>query len=395
MTELKRDQYQILFEHSADATLIIDYEKFVDCNDAVLQMLGYADREAMLSTHPSQLSPEFQPDGQPSFDKANEMISIAIKTGSHRFKWIHTRANGEDFPVEVLLTAIPFQDRKLVHVVWRDISQRVRMEEELENHRVHLQQLVDEQTRDLIEARDAAEAASKVKSLFLGTMSHELRTPLNAIIGFTDAMKTEIFGPLNNTKYEGYVDLINHSGEHLLQLINDILDVSAIEAGELTIEEESVDIERTVFDCQALVQQRAAAAGICIFTKVPDDLPPLFIDERRIKQIVLNLLTNSIKFTDSGGHVNVECQLDKEGNLVISVKDDGVGMDEAGITTALAQFGQVENSLTRNHEGTGLGLPLTKSLVEMHDGRMEMESEAGKGTTVTLIFPASRLRSKG
>ena len=238
MTELKRDQYQILCEHSADATLIIDYEKFVDCNDAVLQMLGYADREAMLSTHPSQLSPEFQPDGQPSFDKANEMISIAIKTGSHRFKWIHTRANGEDFPVEVLLTAIPFQDRKLVHVVWRDISQRVRMEEELENHRVHLQQLVDEQTRDLIEARDAAEAASKVKSLFLGTMSHELRTPLNAIIGFTDAMKTEIFGPLNNTKYEGYVDLINHSGEHLLQLINDILDVSAIEAGVLIFVDE-------------------------------------------------------------------------------------------------------------------------------------------------------------
>ncbi len=394
MTELKRDQYQILFEHSADAMLIIDYEKFVDCNDAVLEMLGYADRDEMLSTHPSQLSPEYQPDGQPSFEKANEMISIAIETGSHRFIWIHTRANGEDFPVEVLLTAIPFQDRKLVHVVWRDISERVRMEEELERHRDHLQQLVDEQTRDLIEARDAAEAASKVKSLFLGTMSHELRTPLNAIIGFTDAMKSQIFGPLNNTKYEGYIELINDSGSHLLQLINDILDVSAIEAGELSVDEESVNIEAIVAECQALVQQRAGAAGVCIYVRIPDGLPPLFIDERRIKQIILNLLTNSVKFTNAGGHVQVECHLNESGDLVISVEDNGIGMDEAGVATALTQFGQVETSLTKNHEGTGLGLPLTKSLVEMHDGDMDISSKPGVGTTVNLTFPASRLRSK-
>ncbi|MBL6940758.1 MAG: PAS domain S-box protein, partial [Rhodospirillales bacterium] len=167
MTEFKRDQYQILFEHSADAMLIIDHEKFVDCNDAVLKMLGYANREEMLQTHPSQLSPSHQPDGQPSFEKANKMISIALSSGSHRFVWIHTRANGEDFPVEVLLTAVPFQKRKLVHVVWRDISKRLRLEEELANHRDQLQQLVDEQTRDLVEARDAAEAATRVKSLFL------------------------------------------------------------------------------------------------------------------------------------------------------------------------------------------------------------------------------------
>ncbi|MBL6933372.1 MAG: PAS domain S-box protein, partial [Rhodospirillales bacterium] len=335
MTDFKRDQYQILFEHSADAMLIIDHEKFVDCNEAVLKMLGYTDRDAMLSTHPSQLSPEFQPDGQPSFDKANEMISNAILTGSHSFKWIHTRANGENFPVEVLLTAIPFQGRKLVHVVWRDISERVRMEEELERHRDHLQQLVDEQTRDLIEARDAAEAASRVKSLFLGTMSHELRTPLNAIIGFTDAMKTKIFGPINNPQYENYIELINDSGAHLLHLINDILDVSAIEAGELAVDEEAVNIEGIVSECQALVQQRAISAEICIFTKVPNSLPPLFIDERRIKQIILNLLTNAIKFTDTGGHVHIDCSLSAQGELIICVIDNGIGMNEEGIETAL------------------------------------------------------------
>ncbi|MBT5242644.1 MAG: PAS domain-containing protein [Rhodospirillaceae bacterium] len=392
MTEFKRDQYQILFEHSADAMLIIDHEKFVDCNDAVLKMMGYANREEMLQTHPSQLSPSHQPDGQNSFDKANEMISIAMASGSHRFVWIHTRANGEDFPVEVLLTAIPFQERKLIHVVWRNISKRLRLEEELANHRDQLQQLVDEQTRDLIKTRDAAEAANRVKSLFLGSMSHELRTPLNAIIGFSDAMKTQIFGAIDNPKYEEYVDLIYGSGKHLLQLIDDILDVSAIEAGELSVDEVAVDIEDIISACQRLVEQRAAAAGVCIYLKVPNAIPPLFIDERRIKQIILNLLTNSIKFTPEGGSITIESGLNDKGDLLVSVADTGIGMTDEDISIALTQFGQVDQSLIRNNEGTGLGLPITKSLVEMHDGSMEISSTPGEGTKVRLTFPSTRLR---
>jgi PAS domain S-box-containing protein len=391
MTEFKRDQYQILFEHSADAMLIIDHEKFVDCNDAVLKMLGYADREEMLQTHPSQLSPSHQPDGQSSFEKANEMISLALSSGSHRFVWIHTRANGEDFPVEVLLTAIPFQERKLVHVVWRDISKRTRLEEELANHRDQLQQLVDEQTRDLVKARDAAEAANRVKSLFLGSMSHELRTPLNAIIGFSDAMKSQIYGAIENPKYEEYIDLIYGSGKHLLQLINDILDVSAIEAGELSVEEVAVDMGDIISACQSLVEQRAAVAGVCIYTKIPDAPPPLFIDERRIKQIILNLLTNSIKFTPEGGSITIECSLNEKGDLILSVADTGIGMTGEDISIALTQFGQVDQSLIRNNEGTGLGLPITKSLVEMHDGTMDVFSAPGEGTKVTLTFPSTRL----
>ena len=358
MPEFKRDQYQILFEHSADAMLIIDQEKFIECNDAALQMLGYSNREELLSTHPSQLSPEFQPDGRPSFEKANEMIAMALEKGSNRFIWIHTRANGNAFPVEVLLTAVPYKGRKLIHVVWRDISERMQLEAELENHRDHLQQLVDEQTRDLIEARDAAERASKVKSQFLGAMSHELRTPLNAIIGFTDAIKSEVFGPLDHPEYEKYIDLINSSGSHLLQLINDILDVSAIEAGELKIDEEAINLHAVTDACLSLVEQRAHKAGIVCIKDIPDDLGAVLIDERRCKQIILNLLTNAIKFTDAGGKILVIGRQNEEGGLTLAVEDNGIGMDKRGIKTALTQFGQVEDSLTRNTEGTGLGLPL-------------------------------------
>ena len=223
-------------------------------------------------------------------------------------------------------------------------------------------------------------------------MSHELRTPLNAIIGFSDAMKTQIFGAIDNPKYEEYVDLIYGSGKHLLQLIDDILDVSAIEAGELSVDEVAVDIEDIISACQRLVEQRAAAAGVCIYLKVPNAIPPLFIDERRIKQIILNLLTNSIKFTPEGGSITIESGLNDKGDLLVSVADTGIGMTDEDISIALTQFGQVDQSLIRNNEGTGLGLPITKSLVEMHDGSMEISSTPGEGTKVRLTFPSTRLR---
>ncbi|MBL6941972.1 MAG: PAS domain-containing sensor histidine kinase, partial [Rhodospirillales bacterium] len=179
--------------------------------------------------------------------------------------------------------------------------------------------------------------------------------------------------------------------KHLLQLIDDILDVSAIEAGELSVDEVAVNIEDIISACQSLVEQRAAAAGISIYIKVPNAIPPLFIDERRIKQIFLNLLTNSIKFTPEGGSVTIESGLNDKGDLVISVADTGIGMTSDDISIALTQFGQVDHSLIRKNEGTGLGLPITKSLVEMHDGSLEISSTPGEGTKVSLTFPSTRL----
>lgn len=390
MTSHHDDRYRILFEHSADAMLIIDGDKFVDFNAATLKMLGYANREELFATHPSQLSPEFQPDGRPSFDKANEMIAIALENGSNRFKWTHTRANGEEFPVEVLLTAVPFDGRTIIHVVWRDITQRTLIEQELIQHRDHLQQLIDEQTTELREARDRAEASSKTKTQFFRNMSHELRTPLNAIIGFSSTIKEEVFGPLGHEKYGDYIGDIAASGEHLLALINDILDVSAIEAEKLELYEQSIDVASLVEASERMARPLALKRQVRLQTSIDCKDVQLLADERRMKQILLNLLSNAIKFTPADGLVELFVTCPGVNGYVFCVRDTGVGMDEAEIKKSMEQFGQVDRATNLGLQGTGLGLPLTVGLVQLHGGTLNVESQKGVGTTVTVRFPKER-----
>lgn len=372
--------------------LVIDDGKFVDFNQATLDMLGYASRLELFSTHPSQLSPSHQPDGQPSFDKANEMITQALEVGSHRFRWVHTRANGEDFPVEVLLTAVPFEGRTLVHVVWRDITQRTQIEQELLSHRDHLQQLVDEQTQELREARDKAEALSQTKTQFFSNMSHELRTPLNAIIGFSHSIREQVFGPIGHPKYKEYVEDIAASGEHLLSLINDILDVSAIEADKLELYEETLNVEEVAHAVQRMAKPLAEKRQVCLETFVACDTLHLVADERRLKQILLNLLSNAIKFTAPQGRVTLTVSCRSGEGHVFEVKDTGQGMTEDEIAKSMTKFGQVDRATNKDMEGTGLGLPLTQGLVHLHGGHFQIESEKGLGTTVTVSFPEQRSR---
>ena len=381
-----------MFEHSADAMLIIDGEEFVDFNTATLEMLGYKTREDLFSTHPSQLSPEFQPDGQTSFEKANEMIATALEQGSNRFNWVHTRANGEDFPVEVLLTAVPFEGRTLVHVVWRDITSRMEIEEELTGHRDHLQKLVDERTQELEAARDKAEALSQTKTQFFRNMSHELRTPLNAIIGFSNSIREEIFGPIGHEKYGEYVGDIYASGEHLLALINDILDVSAIEAEKLELFFEPLDVVSLVEASMRIAKPLASKRKVLLNSIVSSDVPVLLADERRMKQVLLNLLSNAIKFTPSDGKVDLMVMCPTDSGHAFTVRDTGVGMNEAEIAKALEQFGQVDHEINGKTQGTGLGLPLTQGLVQLHGGSLIVESEKGVGTTVTVIIPKDRIQ---
>jgi len=272
----------------------------------------------------------------------------------------------------------------------------------------HLEERVGMRTRELsreLERHERTEArlrtskrveetANRAKSDFLANMSHELRTPLNAIIGFSNILRTEMFGPLANAKQKEYIEDIHHSGEHLLELINDILDVSALEAGKLQLNEEPLDLGAVIDLTWRLVGTRAEDKGVLLRQNVPSALSWLHADERRIKQILLNLLTNAIKFTPKGGEValNAQCSAKSNGTRTISlsVTDTGIGMDEHDVAKAMTQFGQVDSVFSRTEEGTGLGLPLTKGLVELHDGRMEIESEKGHGTRITVHFPTER-----
>jgi PAS domain S-box-containing protein len=243
----------------------------------------------------------------------------------------------------------------------------------------------------LLKAKVEAETSSQVKTAFLANMSHELRTPLNAIIGFSEAILDNTFGSVANKKQEEYVHDINSSGHHLLKLINDILDVTVIEEGKLELQDDQVVIGALVEEISKMVQPRAKAENVTLSIKVDENLFALRGDERRLKQILLNLLTNAIKFTQESGKISLDCRIETEGQIAIVVTDNGIGMSGEDIKTALEPFGQVDAVFIRKYEGTGLGLPLTKQLVELHRGTLEVESKLGIGTTVTVLFPKERV----
>jgi len=251
---------------------------------------------------------------------------------------------------------------------------------------------MDEMSRQLLISVEQAEQANRAKSAFLANMSHELRTPLNAIMGFSEVMKEQHLGPMNNPRYLSYAGDILASGRYLLGIINDILDLSKIEAGKMTVENaEEFPLCQALQGSLAICTALGEKFGVKIESRLPPDTVRLLAVERMIRQIMINLVGNAIKFTPGGGSVVVSGQSKPCGGYAVIVQDSGIGMTGEEIVKALTPFGQVENKMTATHNGTGLGLPLAKAMLELHGGELEITSTPGSGTKIVLHFPASRI----
>ncbi len=349
------------------ALIYADTGLFLDVNPQFAKVFGLS-REQIL--------------GQSVFDLglwAEPTMPLRIRAAIRRHGSIRDReaegrrADGTRFPMRFSVERLEVDHREVLLLIARDVSEEKRRE------------------RELRESRDAAELANRTKSAFLANISHELRTPLNAIIGFSEILMQAPFGPLGDRRYQEYAQDIHRSGQHLLAVISDILDISKVEAGKVRLNEEEVDLAESVAQVARIVHPRASEAGLTLVTSTAGKPVPVMADARLIKQILFNLLSNAIKFTPAGGRVEVRSLVDERGCPVIEVADSGIGMSREEIAIALQPFEQVDNAFTRRHEGTGLGLPLVQAFARAHGGELELISERDRGTLARVVLPADRL----
>jgi PAS domain S-box-containing protein len=377
ITELKRreqqlreseERYRHLVDLLPDGVMVHVNGTVVFANDAMAEILGTGNRDRLVGRS--------ETDFIPPEDRAAVMArrKAATLTGDVEVREArYLRADGREVPVERARAVISWDGSIAFLNLVRDITDRKRVEKEI------------------MDARRQAETANRVKSAFLANMSHELRTPLNAIIGFSDLIARESFGPIAPGKYRDYADHIHGAGQHLLELINDILDLSKVEAGSEELMEEAIDVPGLVSAAYLLVQGRASKGNVRLERDLPDDLPALYADRRKLMQVLVNVLSNAVKFTGPGGGVTLSVRCRPDTGYCFRVTDTGIGMAAEDIPKALAPFGQIVDGSARRTEGTGLGLPLTKNLVELHGGAFGLESTHGVGTTVTMEFPPDRI----
>lgn len=368
-TERAHERSNALFERVFQATpdmMSLSYLRsglFLDVNDNFSRAVGL-DRESIMGKSLFDLEIWEDP------TMAVKIAAAIRRHGSIRDMQTELRsADGSVFPISFSAESIEMDGETVVLIIGRDIRVEKRREEELRK------------------SRDAAELANRTKSEFMANMSHELRTPLNAILGFSEIIEREVLGPLGDPRYKGYAADVYRSGKDLLLIINDILDLSKVEAGRLEIYPSEVDVEELLTQCLRLVRARAQEAGLALEAKTVPQSFSFSADRRLTKQILLNLLTNAIKFTEDGGHVHVTAEETEDGGCRLIVEDTGIGMSEDEIEKALTPFGQVDGTMTRRHEGTGLGLPLVAAFVDVHKGTLDISSTKGQGTKVTVTLP--------
>lgn len=376
MTEHLRDseeRFRLLFTHSTQGILLWGgpREGVIDCNDAIVQMFG-ARRNQIIGTNPLQWSPDIQSSGETTRRVMRHIASEIARVGHVQFDWTHQRADGSLFPTDVsMFVSTGREGRRFYFVTIRDVTDSKRVEQELR------------------QARDEAEQASRAKSDFLATMSHEIRTPMNGVLGMAQLLADT---PLNTEQRE-YVGIIDHCGQSLLAVINDILDISKIEAGKLRLESISFDVRQMLQDIMPLMRQSAQEKQLELLADLAQDLPDTLVgDPTRIRQILINLIANAIKFTEQG-HVavrlSVASSFDEYLHLRLAVSDTGIGIAPEKLATLFAKFTQADASMTRRFGGTGLGLAIVRSLAEMMNGEAGADSREGEGS---LFWVVLRLR---
>jgi PAS domain S-box-containing protein len=370
--QLRRAEEQMrrVVEGSAQGIVVRTRDEVLYMNDSFAKLLGYPSHRECLQAQ-SHINSLIHPDDVPIVMKHLEArIRGEEVISNYEFRLLHR--DGTPIWVETHAANVNW-DGQTSSLSWiSDISRRKAMEEES------------------LRSKEAAEFANRTKTQFLANMSHELRTPLNAILGFSEVIGREMFGPIA-PKYRDYADDINRSGHHLLELVNDVLDLSKLEAGKLELRESEITLAELIEECVALLRSRAESGGVRLLHEVPSALPRLRADARSVKQLLLNFLSNAVKFTPEGGEVRVAVAAEPGKGLTVSVSDTGIGMTAADIEVALQPFGQIDSKLARKQEGTGLGLPICRSLIELHGGELRVASVPDAGTTMTAWFPPVRV----
>ena len=369
--EVSEKKFRELYEKSGDAILIIENGIFVECNQATVTMLNYNSKEDFLNSHPSKLSPKLQPDGLKSLEKAEEMMSLSLKKGTHRFEWIHTKKNGEPFPVEVLLTAISNDpSKKILHCVWRDITYRKKAEQEI------------------MKAKLKAEESDRLKTEFLNNMSHEIRTPMNGILGFSQLLNNP---DLSVEKRTNFINIIRNSGDQLLQIIDDILEISRLGTKQVKVINEEVCLNDVLLELFSIFDIKAKENKTPLYLKksLSNEQSTIITDKTKLNKVISNLLENALKFTKQG-YIEFGYSLKNEGDkkfLEIFVKDSGIGIQANKHQLIFDRFSQAEKDLSKNVGGLGLGLSIAKENTELLGGKISVESEINKGAKFLVTIP--------